>query len=72
MTGQSLAFTLAVLLALSNVLPTSFVTTRTRMLPNRARMSIYVTILDALAFVSPSTVAITSETIFASTTVKTS
>jgi len=72
MTGPSLAFTPVVLLALSSVLPTSFVTTRTHMLPNRARMSIYVTILDALAFVSPSTVAITSETISASTTVKTS
>lgn len=70
-TGQCPVFTLAVPLALSSGLRIFNVTTRTPMLLSRARTFTYVTTLDALDTMSPSTVGTTFETIFASTIVKT-
>lgn len=70
-TGQYPVFILVVPLALSSGLRISNVTTRTLMLLSRARTFTYVTTLDALDTMSPSTVEITFEIIFASTIVKT-
>ena len=70
-TGQYPVFILVVLLALSSGLRISNVTTRTLMLLSRARTFTYVTTLDALDTMSPSTVETIFEIIFASTIVKT-